>query len=61
MTWEINRTNELLEWFKTLDEQSKAAILKSSIILSEFGPELGRPHVDVLKGSKHKNMKELRV
>ena len=26
----------------------------------DFGPQLGRPHVDTLKGSKHANMKELR-
>lgn len=28
--------------------------------LRAFGPRLGRPHVDTLKGSKHSNMKELR-
>jgi hypothetical protein len=25
-----------------------------------MGPQLGRPHVDTLNGSKHSNMKELR-
>ena len=25
------------------------------------GPQLGRPHVDTLKGSRHSNMKELRL
>lgn len=29
-------------------------------MLETFGPQLGRPHVDTLKGSKHGNMKELR-
>ncbi|MBF7142873.1 MULTISPECIES: type II toxin-antitoxin system RelE/ParE family toxin [Pseudomonas] len=29
-------------------------------VLERFGPDLGRPHVDTLKGSKHANMKELR-
>lgn len=29
-------------------------------LLAEFGYELGRPHADTLKNSKHKNMKELR-
>lgn len=61
MPWEVNRTDEVLAWITTLDEESKIAILKSILILSDIGPELGRPHVDVLKGSKHKNMKELRV
>ena len=29
-------------------------------LLRKFGPQLGRPHADTLKGSKHSNMKELR-
>ena len=28
--------------------------------LEQFGPQLGRPRVDTLKGSRHANMKELR-
>jgi len=30
------------------------------LLLREFGRQLGRPHADTLKGSKHANMKELR-
>ena len=30
------------------------------MLLEEFGPQLGRPTVDTLKGSTHTNMKELR-
>ena len=29
-------------------------------LLEQFGPTLGRPHVDTLNGSRHANMKELR-
>jgi len=29
-------------------------------LLMKVGPQLGRPQVDTLKGSKHSNMKELR-
>ena len=29
-------------------------------VLSDLGPALGRPLVDSVKGSRHKNMKELR-
>lgn len=29
-------------------------------LLEHFGPQLGRPRVDTLKGSRHSNMKELR-
>lgn len=29
-------------------------------LLEQFGPSLGRPRVDTLKGSRHTNMKEIR-
>jgi len=35
-------------------------ILALSLVLEEFGPQLGRPRVDTLNGSRHANMKELR-
>jgi hypothetical protein len=36
------------------------AILARMILLEREGPQLGRPHADTLKGSRHPNMKELR-
>ena len=35
-------------------------ILALSRLLQQFGPQLGRPRVDTLNGSRHANMKELR-
>ena len=35
-------------------------LLAHSKLLEQFGPQLGRPRVDTLKGSRHANMKELR-
>ena len=35
-------------------------MLTQAKLLEVFGPELGRPRVDTLKGSSHANMKELR-
>ena len=32
-----------------------------ALLLRRFGPTLRRPHCDTLKGSKHPNMKELRL
>jgi hypothetical protein len=29
-------------------------------LLQQFGPQLGRPRIDTLNGSRHANMKELR-
>ncbi len=35
-------------------------ILAHSRLLQEYGPQLGRPRVDTLNGSRHANMKEMR-
>ena len=59
--WAIERTDQIAKWIIELDDDAREAILKSLLILREIGPSLGRPHVDTIKGSKHKNMKELRV
>ena len=59
--WEIKRTEELAKWTRALDGDAREAILKNIIILKEIGPNLGRPYVDTLKQSRHKNMKELRI
>jgi hypothetical protein len=59
--WEVIQTVEFKEWYDDLDEDAKEDILSSVIILQNSGPVLGRPKVDTLKGSKIKNLKELRV
>ena len=40
---------------------AKEAIFKNLTILQSLGPSLGRPQVDTIKGSKIKNLKELRI
>jgi hypothetical protein len=59
--WNIERTDEIAQWIKGLDDDAKEALLKGFIILKEIGPSLGRPHVDSVKRSRHHNMKELRI
>jgi hypothetical protein len=59
--WEIQRTDFIAEWIKSLDEDARESILKYLIILKEIGPNLGRPYADTIKQSKFKNMKELRI
>lgn len=39
---------------------SQDELLARLRVLAQFGPTLGRPHVDTLEGSAFKNMKELR-
>ena len=46
--------------FDALPEDVQAEILALSLVLERFGPQLGRPRVDTLRGSRHANMKELR-
>ena len=59
--WIINKTNEVEEWILDLNDDDREAILTKLIILSEIGPDLGRPYVDTINESKHDNMKELRI
>jgi hypothetical protein len=60
--WVVEQTDEFEAWFKTAaDEAMQDDVLAGIELLEEYGPTLGRPHVDTLSGSKHRNMKELRV
>jgi len=59
--WEIERTDQIAERINSLDDDAREAILKNLIISKEIGPNLGRPYVDTIKQSRHKNMKELRI
>lgn len=36
-------------------------LAEAILVLEEKGPLLGRPLIDTLNGSKHRNMKELRI
>ena len=46
--------------FDALHEHVRTEILALSLVLEEFGPQLGRPRVDTLNGSRYANMKVLR-
>ncbi len=51
---------DFAEDFQQFAEQVQDELLAKASFLEEYGPNLGRPHVDALKGSSHPNMKELR-
>ncbi len=59
--WAIETTDTFDEWFDTLDDADRENVLASLIVLKERGPMLSRPYADTVKGSRHNNMKELRV
>src|SRR5437016_9022395 len=46
-------------WGVLLDEEFEPEF-DDAKLLQHFGPQLGRPRADTLKGSRHANMKELR-
>jgi hypothetical protein len=59
--WNVEITDEYLNWFRMLDAGLQDALRTDIEILEKLGPSLGRPYVDSIKGSKHSNMKELRT
>ena len=61
--WEIGWTDEFGRWITSdeIDESGREDVRAALIVLREIGPKLGRPLVDTIKGSRHPNMKELRV
>jgi hypothetical protein len=61
MKWEIAFDEEFAEWILVLKTGVRRKILATIPILGEYGPTLGRPRVDTVKGSAYPNMKELRV
>ena len=60
MFWEVEFDEDFADEFAALDEAFKIELAAKVMLLRQFGPQLGRPHVDTLKGSRHVNMKELR-
>jgi hypothetical protein len=60
MDWVVEIGDEFGQEFDALHEDVQTEILALSRLLQKFGPQLGRPRVDTLKGSSHANMKELR-
>jgi len=58
--WAVEMADEFEPEFDVLHEEVQTEILALSLVLEQFGPQLGRPRVDTLKGSRHSNMKEMR-
>lgn len=60
MSWSIVFCDEFDAEFQQMVESLQNELLAHALLLQEFGPNLGLPTVDTLKGSKYPNMKELR-
>jgi hypothetical protein len=57
--WAVALADKFIPEFDVLAEVVRSEILALARVLQEFGPPLGPPRVDTLKGSRHANMKEL--
>jgi len=49
--WAVEMADEFKPEFDALDQDVRREILALARVLQEFGPQLGRPRVDTLKGS----------
>lgn len=60
MRWIVVQCAEFFEEFKDFPTGLQDEILVHQELLAVYGPQLGRPAVDTLKGSKLPNLKEIR-
>ena len=60
MTWEVEFHPAFDPEFDALAPDVQDELLAQAKFIEAFGPTLGRPRADTLKGSRHANMKELR-
>jgi hypothetical protein len=60
IVWGVRWHADFIPEFEALPELVQEALTVHMVVLRTFGPQLGRPRVDTLKGSRHANMKELR-
>ena len=60
MIWTVLLSDDFADELAALDEKLQDELFAHAKLLAEFGPNLGRPTVDTLKGTSHANMKEMR-
>lgn len=60
MPWDVQFHPDFLAEFNGFAPAVQVELTAKANVLAEFGPTLGRPAVDTLKGSTISNLKELR-
>ncbi len=58
--WEVVFADAFAKEFDDLSREVQDELLAHAGLLRRYGPSLGRPYVDTLKGSRVANLKELR-
>lgn len=59
MEWDVE-VRWISEWLTACDSATRVQVAASLRMISVTGPGLGRPLVDTVRHSRHRNMKELR-
>jgi hypothetical protein len=60
VNWVVLVDDEFAAWLETQDRGVQLKIAQHLQLLERLGPNMGRPRVDTVNGSKFANMKELR-
>jgi hypothetical protein len=60
VNWEVEFHRDFDPEFDALPDDVQNELRAHALLLEQFVPQLGRPRVDTVKGSRHANMKELR-
>lgn len=60
MLYSVIYLDEFADWLRAQDEDLQDRTAAQLALLKEYGPLLGRPYVDTIKGSEITNLKELR-
>jgi len=61
MPWNVENTDEFVEWWQELTDAQQEDITASVMLLEEHGPKLPFPHSSGIENSRHGHMRELRV
>lgn len=61
VAWDVEYTDEFGAWWVALDDAERVSIRAVIELLEVRGPHLGHPHSSDIRGSKHGQMRELRV
>ncbi len=61
MGWDVEYTDEFLEWWLDLSERQQGDIDNRVNMLIEHGPALRHPYSSAIRGSRHSHMRELRA
>lgn len=61
VAWQVEYTDEFDDWWNGLSGEEQDSVAKAVGLLQQFGPHLEHPRSSDVKGSRHGNMRELRI